>query len=162
VTVVFTKPFYGEMQLNVKGTIRSDIDTDPGTIEFGDIDRGATKETQVRITARNPNWEIKDVRSANQHLGVSLERSNLPGKVAYVMSVRLKDSAVVGEFDENIVLVTNDKDYNLVTIPVRGNIMPPLVLPSRIDLGTVKLTNNSKSFFIAKSALRNQRDQVRR
>jgi Protein of unknown function (DUF1573) len=151
VTVVFTKPFYGEMQLNVKGTIRSDIDTDPGTIEFGDIDRGATKETQVRITARNPNWEIKDVRSANQHLGVSLERSNLPGKVAYVMSVRLKDSAVVGEFDENIVLVTNDKDYNLVTIPVRGNIMPPLVLPSRIDLGTVKLTNNSKSFFIAKS-----------
>jgi hypothetical protein len=151
VTVVFTKPFYGEMQLQIKGNIRSDIDTEPGTVEFGDVDRGGTKETQVKITARRNGWEIKDVRSANQHLGVSLEKLKVPGKTSYNMTVRIKDTAPVGELSDNIVLVTNEPEYNLVTIPVRGNVSPPLVLPGRIDLGTIKAGNQSKSFFVAKS-----------
>jgi hypothetical protein len=67
------------------------------------------------------------------------------------MTVRIKDSAPVGELSDNIVLVTNEPEYNLVTIPVKGNISPPLVLPGRIDLGTIKAGNQSKSFFLAKS-----------
>lgn len=153
VTVVFNKPYYGEMQLQVKGNIRSDIDTEPGIIQFGDVDRGSAKETQVKISARKSGWEIKDVRSANQNLTVApLEKFTMPGgRVGYVMNVRLKDSAPVGEINDNIVLVTNEPQYNLVTIPVHGNITPPLVLPNRIDLGTLKSGAGSKSFFIAKS-----------
>ena len=49
------------------------------------------------------------------------------------------------------MLVTNEPEFNLVTIPVRGNISPPLVLPGRIDLGTIKSGDKSKSFFVAKS-----------
>lgn len=151
VTVVFDKPFFGEMQLNVKGNIRSDIDTEPGMIQFGEVDRGATKDFQVKISARKPSWEIKDVRSANQHLGVTLDRINTAGRVSYVMNVRLKDSAPVGEFNDNIVVVTNEAQFNSVTIPVQGTINPPLILPARIDLGTLKLGSSSKQFFIAKS-----------
>lgn len=152
VTVVFTKPFYGEMQLQVKGNIRSDIDTEPGTIQFGDVDRGATKETQVKVSTKKSNWEIKDVRSANPNLAVSqLEKQNQPGRVVYTMNVKLKEGAPVGELSDSIVSVTNDPQYNLVTIPVHGNITPPLVLPARIDLGTVKAGATSKSFFVAKS-----------
>jgi hypothetical protein len=151
VTVVFTKPFYGEMQLQIKGNIRSDIDTEPGTIEFGDIDRGASKETEVKITARSSTWKIEDVRSANQHLGVSLEKLAAPGKVSYNMTVRLKDTAPIGEFNDNIVLVTNEPQYNLVTIPVKGNISPPLVLPVRIDLGTMDTGSQTRKFFVVKS-----------
>ncbi len=152
VTVVFSKPFHGEIQLQVKGNIRSDIDIEPGTIQFGDVDRGATKETQVKVSARKSNWEIKDVRSSNPNLAVSqLEKQNQPGRVVYTMNVKLKDSAAVGELNDNIVLVTNDPQYNMVTIPVHANITPPLVLPARIDLGTVKSGATSKSFFIAKS-----------
>lgn len=152
VTVVFTKPFYGEMQLNIKGTIRSDIDTDPGMIDFGEVERGQGRETQVKITyAGRLAWEIKDVRSANKNLGVSIERNQLPGRVSYLMKVKLKDSAPVGEFQDNIILVTNESHFNLVTIPVRGVINPPLVLPMRIDLGSVKSGDQSKSFFLARS-----------
>jgi Protein of unknown function (DUF1573) len=153
VIVVFTKPYYGEMHLSVKGNIRSDIDIEPGTIEFGDVDKGSTKETQVKINAKRPNWEIKDVKSANQHLGVSLEKSKAPGKSSYNMIVRLKDSAPIGEFTDNIVLVTNEPEYNLVTIPVKGNINPQLVVPGRIDLGSIKVGTPSKSFFVAKSKM---------
>ena len=80
VTVVFTKPFYGEMQLNVKGTIRSDIDTDPGMIDFGEVDQGTAKLTQVKISYAGRNaWEIKDVRSATEP-GSQYRRSNQPGR----------------------------------------------------------------------------------
>lgn len=151
VTVVFDKPYYGEMQLQVKGNIRSDVITEPGTIEFGDVDSGATKVTEVKINARLNTWEIKDVRSANQHLGVSLEKLNVAGKVSYNMIVRLKETAPVGEFSDNIVLVTNEPRFNLLTIPVKGNISPPLVLPGRIDFGTIEAGGKSKKFFTAKS-----------
>lgn len=152
VTVVFSKPFYGEMQLNVKGNIRSDIDTDPGMIDFGEVDRGASRSTQVKIAyAGRNNWEITDVRSANQNLGVTIEKNNLPGKISYLMNVKLKETAPAGEFLDNIILVTNEPQYNLVTIPVRGTINPPLVLPSRVDLGTIKLGEQGKSFFLVRS-----------
>ncbi len=151
VTVLFTKPFVGEIQLTVKGTIRSDIDTDPGMIDFGEVERGTERTTQVKITyaGRNP-WEIKDVRSVNQNLGVSIEREALPGKTSYLMNVKLKDTAPAGEFLDNIVLVTNEPHFNLVTIPVHGTINPPLVLPVRVDLGTVKAGQKSNSFLLVR------------
>ncbi len=141
VTVVFDRPFYGEMQLMVKGNIRSDIVTEPGEIQFGEVDRGAGKSTAVNITYAGTNrWEITDVRSANQNLSVKLEgpTRDSSGRVGYQMQVRLKESAPAGEFNDQIVIVTNDKNYNLVTVPVRGRIVPPLVMPASVELGTIQ------------------------
>ncbi len=153
VTVVFTKPYYGEMQLSVKGNIRSDIVTEPGEIQFGDLDRGTEKSTSVKVTYAGKNkWEITDVRSVNQHLGVKLERIDKGvGKVEYVMEVRLKDTAPAGDFSDQIVLVTNDDQYNLVTVPVRGNVLPPLVLPASVELGTVKAGQAVQTRMIVRS-----------
>lgn len=141
VTVVFDRPFYGEMQLMVKGTIRSDIVTEPGEIQFGEVEQGASKATAVKVSYAGSNqWQISDVRSVNKHLGVELGQAsrNNAGQIEYLMKVRLKDSAPAGEFSDQIVLVTNEREYNLVTIPVRGNILPPLVVPVSVELGTVK------------------------
>lgn len=141
VTVVFDRPYYGEMQLTVKGNIRSDIVTKPGEIQFGDVERGAEKSTSVKITYAGTNrWEINDVRSANQNLAVRLEgpSRNGSGQLEYLMHVRLKESAPAGSFSDQIVIVTNDRNFNLVTVPVRGNIVPPLVMPVSVELGTIK------------------------
>lgn len=153
VTVVFDKPFYGEMQLMVKGNIRSDIVTEPGEIQFGEIQRGTEKLTSVQITYAGKNrWEITDVRSANQNLGVKLEPiTSSSGRVEYSMQVRLKDTAPAGDFSDQIVLVTNDENYNLVTVPVRGNIVTPLVMPVSIELGTVQLGSSVQQRMIIKS-----------
>lgn len=152
VTVVFDKPFYGEMQLMVKGNIRSDIVTEPGEIQFGEVEQGEEKSTSVNVSYAGTNrWKIDDVRSANTHLGVTLERvDNSSGRVAYKMNVRLKDSAPAGTFSDQIVLVTNDKQFNLVTIPVRGSIMPPLVMPVSVELGTIKVGDSAASRMIIK------------
>lgn len=152
VTVVFTAPYYGEMQLMVKGKILSDIVTEPSEIQFGELDRGTEKSTSVRVTyTGNKPWEIIDVRSANQHLGVKLNRVEKKGPVEYEMLVRLKDSAPAGDFSDQIVLVTNDDEYNLITIPVRGNVLPPLVMPVSVELGTFKSGQSKTSNIVIKS-----------
>lgn len=139
VTVVFDRPYYGEMQLSIKGNIRSDIVTDPGEIQFGEVDRGDTRQTTVKINyVGDKAWQIEDVRSANKHLSVTLGKAPSPtGGIGYVMDVRLKETAPAGPFNDQIVLVTNDTEFNLVTVPVRGKIVPPLVMPVSVDLGTI-------------------------
>ncbi len=154
VTVVFTAPYHGEMQLMVKGDILSDIVTEPGEIQFGELDQATEKATtvKVRYTGKNRAWQITDVRSANHHLGVKLNRiEKRAGPIEYEMQVRLKDSAPTGAFSDQIVLVTNDSEYNLVTIPVRGNVLPPLVVPASVELGTVKAGQPVRSRIVIKS-----------
>ncbi len=152
VTVVFTKPFYGEMQLNVKGNIRSDIQTEPGVIEFGEVDRGASKTAQVKISyaGKNP-WEIVDVRSVNDNLGVRLKPTNQQGRIGYVMNVTLKETAPEGDFSDQIVLVTNEPQFNLVTVPVRGVILPPVSMPVSVELGSVKVDSSIKTRVVIRS-----------
>jgi hypothetical protein len=140
VTVVFDKPYYGEMQLLVSGNIRSDIVTEPGQIQFGEVPKGEERSTSVNITyAGDSNWEIRDVQSANQNLSVRLNRlPTSPGRVSYEMQVMLKSTAEPGTFNNEIVIVTNDSRFNLVTVPVRGTVMPPVVMPESIELGTIR------------------------
>lgn len=152
VTVVFAQPFYGEMQLNVKGNIRSDIVTEPGKIEFGEVSQGESKQTELRISYAGRNdWKIVDVRSANNNLSVGkLESDNRNGRVSYVMSVSLKDSAPAGEFSDQIVLVTNENEFNLVTVPVRGVVLPPVVMPVSIELGSIRVGDVTSSRLVIK------------
>ncbi|GIW98501.1 MAG: hypothetical protein KatS3mg111_1834 [Pirellulaceae bacterium] len=151
VTVVVDKPYYGELQLLVKGTIRSDIVVEPGEVDFGEVAQGEEALSQLRIThAGRADWVIDDVRSANQHLGVRLERqSDQAGRCVYQLAVRLKDTAPPGHLHDQIVLVTNDRDFNLVTIPVRGYVAAPLEMPRSIELGTIPTgADLRKSMFI--------------
>lgn len=154
ITVVFTAPYHGEMQLMVKGDILSDIVAEPGEIQFGELDQATEKMTtvKVRYTGKNRAWQITDVRSANQDLGVKLNRiESRAGPIEYQMQVRLKDSAPAGAFSDQIVLVTNDNQHNLVTIPVRGNVLPPLVVPVSVELGTVRVGQVKKERIVIKS-----------
>ncbi len=155
VTVVFDKPYYGEMQLLVKGNIRSDIVTEPGQIQFGEVDVGSESATSVMVShISNSNWKIKDVRSTNNNLAVKLvqvaggERGRVG--VKYEMQVRLKDTAPAGEFNDEIVLVTNDNNFNLVTIPVRAKVLPPL-MTSPVQLGTLTVGTAIDKFLIVRS-----------
>ncbi len=153
VTVVFDRPFYAEVQLNVKGNIRSDIVPEPGEIQFGEVDQGQEKSTNVKITyAGTANWEIKDVRSANQHLAVKLDgKTQKNGRTEYAMQVRLKSDTPTGELVDEIVLVTNEAQFNLVTLPVRANVIAPLSMPTSVELGTIKAGQSTKNRVLIKS-----------
>jgi len=141
ITVVFDRPYQAELQLLVKGNIRSDIVPMPGEIQFGEVDLGTEKRTDVKIAYLGAaKWEINDVLSKNEHLAVKLGPPKVAtgGKIEYQMDVRLKDDAPAGEFSDEIVLVTNEAQSNRVTLPVRANVVPPLFAQGP-QLGTVKV-----------------------
>ena len=130
IKVVIDKPFYAEVQLTVAGYIHNDVDFEPGSVAFGDVDQGAASQKEINVTyyGRNP-WQIKDVRSANDHLEVELgEPMKFADRVVYKMTVRVKDDAPAGYLQDTLSLVTDDKNLPSVPVSVEGRIIPPLTV----------------------------------
>lgn len=139
--VIIDKPYYAEVQLTVSGYIHNDVDFVPGSVAFGDVDQGAASQKEVTIThyGRNP-WQIKDVRSANDHLEVVLgEPVRQFDRVVYKMSVRLKGDAAAGYLHDSLSLITDDERLPSVPIAVEGRVVPPLTIsPSSLFVGVIE------------------------
>ena len=122
VTVTIDKPYFAEVQLLVKGYIRGDVVFDPGTINFDTIEfgEGATKTVNVNYAGRG-DWKIVDIRSANTNLLVEpVETQRFNGRVGYQLKVQLKPGAPVGHFNDQMILVTNDRNSKQIPLSVEG------------------------------------------
>jgi len=142
VTVVFQRPYFAEVQLTAGGLIRSDIVTEPGQVEFGEVELGQGKEATIRIKfAGRESWRITDVRSHCAWLEAQLQGRRLgDSRIEYLLTVRLKDSAPAGPLQESLVVYTNDPQNDHFTLPVQGRIQPPISLaPEQLFLGDVQL-----------------------
>jgi hypothetical protein len=141
ITVVFDQPYYAEVQLTVSGTIRSDIVTEPGAAQFGDVPVGETREIPIRLSyAGRSDWQVTDVRGASDSLEVSMVRSQgRRGEVQYVLNVRLKQDAPIGDLQDELVVVTNDLKNSTFSLPVSARIVPPVsITPRYVTLGGVR------------------------
>jgi hypothetical protein len=130
----------GETQLRVDGNIRGDIVFTPGAVRFDAVDQGGAAEEKVGVTyAGRSSWKIVDVRGASDSLEVELTQTQrYSGRVAYDLLVRLKDSAPVGYFNDQLVLVTNDDENPRIPIYVSGRVVPQIsVTPESLLLGEV-------------------------
>jgi len=75
ITVTIDEPFFAEVQLQVRGYIRSDVVFTPGTVDFGSVATGDGGAAELDVTyTGSDDWEIVDVRSANEFLEVELAR----------------------------------------------------------------------------------------
>jgi len=141
ITVVFDRPFKAEVQLSVTGYIHNDVDIQPGSVVFGDVLQGTAVQQQVSVTFYGrSNWNISDVRSANDHLEVELSSPNRAGgKTVYQMTVKLKPDAPAGFINDTLTIVTDDRNVPTVPLTVEGKILPPLtVSPSALFLGVLQ------------------------
>jgi hypothetical protein len=140
-TVVIDQPLYSEVRLRVDGYIRSDMVFHPGAIEFGQLNEGqpATMSSSVAYAGRG-DWSILDVHSNRPWLRPSvLEKSRSGGRVNYEIKVELSDDAPVGFFQDELVVLTNDRTMPRVSLRVSGQIDSALqVSPQAIALGSLK------------------------
>lgn len=139
ITVVFDRPYYAEVQLQVSGYIRTDVTFDPPEVNFGEYKGGETLERRVAITHRgNPTWRITDVRSHCGDLTVRLDPPTIePGKVTYLMSVAAKETMPEGDIRQRLTLVTNDTKFPTIEMAVDGRVRPTLsISPAAVSLGT--------------------------
>lgn len=140
ITVVIDRPYYAEVQLTVGGTIRSDIVVEPGEVRFGDVDYGTTKSVDLKVSyAGRRDWKITDIRGNSEFLQVKLDPATRQGNLAtYLMHIRLKDNADIGELHDELIVVTNDERDSTFTLPVTGRVVPPVqVSPTLVSLGEV-------------------------
>lgn len=141
ITVVIDKPYYAEVQLNVKGYIRSDVVISPGAVNLGTVDQGGSAEQQATVTyAGRDSWQILEVRPGSDYLeGRVVETSRGNGQVGYDLYVTLKDNAPAGFIKEQVTLITNDSRMAEVPVEVEGRVVSQLsISPDSLLLGVLK------------------------
>lgn len=139
ITVVFDRPSYDEVQLNVQGFIRTDITFDPPEVNYGEVSSGKPQEREVVIThTGNTNWQITDVRSHCNNLQVRLEPpERTRGVVRYRMFVMMDEAMPEGDIRERLTLISNDRDYPTTEMAISGRIRPMVsISPAAVSLGT--------------------------
>jgi len=139
-TVTIDKPFYAEVQLQVRVYIRSDIVFTPGSVQLGDVDEGTPGEKLVSVShAGQSDWRILGVKSANPHLSAEvLETRRDYGQVGYRLRVRLDEDAPAGYVKDHLVLLTNDYRKQ-VPLLVEGHVLSGItVSPDSLFMGVVE------------------------
>jgi hypothetical protein len=140
-TVTIDKPFYAEVQLHVRGYIRSDVEVQPGSVQFGSIDQGTgfIQTAAVNCTGRN-DWKILDVKSANPHITAkAVEIGRSYGQVSYQLKVLVDQSTPAGYLNDHLMLVTNDDAGQQIPVLVEGRVIPGItVSPASLFMGVVE------------------------
>lgn len=140
ITINIDKPYRAELQLNVKGEIRSDITVTPNWIRFGNIKDGEPAERTLTIaySGSMANWKITDFHSDNKHLSAEiLDAQVRPGLITSKVKVKVGKDMPKGEFIARLALITNDS-ANRREIPViaRGTVGKSItVSPQTVFLG---------------------------
>ncbi len=140
-TVTIDRPAHAEVQLEVKGYIRTDVVVDPGLANFENVDQGSKADRRISIEyAGAADWRILDVKPSAPYVGYSVKETHRsPGRVGYELDVQLADNAPAGYLRDQLVLVTNDPRTPELPILVEGRVTPELtVSPSPVTLGLVQ------------------------
>ena len=140
ITVVIDRPYYAEVKLTVGGTIRSDIVVDPGEVRFGDVELGAKKVVDLKISyAGRRDWKILDIRGNSEYFEVRLDPIQRSGsQTNYLLHVIAKDNAPVGDILDELIVLTNDEKNEQFTLPVNARVIPPVsISPTFVALGDV-------------------------
>jgi hypothetical protein len=141
VTVTIDRPQYAEVQLSVKGYIRTDIVLDPSQVSLGSVAQGQPAEKTIRIEhAGREDWKITNVVANSPYLTASVkEAARTPGRVSYELAVQLKPDAPAGYIKDELHLSTNDRRATEFPVAVEGLIVSDLtVSPTSLMLGTVQ------------------------
>jgi hypothetical protein len=140
-TITIDKPFYAEVQVQVRGFIRSDVVVEPGSVQFGSIDQGMgfTQTAAVSYAGRG-DWKIVEVKSANPHITAQVvETDRSYGRVSYSLKVLVDHTTPAGYLNDHLMLVTNDSAGQQIPVLVEGRVVPSIsVMPTALFMGVVQ------------------------
>lgn len=113
ITVVFDKPYYREVQLNVRGFIRGDVTFSPKSVYFGIIPegQGGTRTVDINYAGNYSAWRVLNAESTRSDISARVleTRPNpMSQQVRVRLEVKLDPAAQLGAFSERIFLITND------------------------------------------------------
>lgn len=156
-TLVFDRPAYGRVELDVTCFIRSDVMLNPGGFDFGVVPRGQERALTLNLSyyGGRPDWAItgattisEDVEAVARKLGTS------PGGAAqYQLTATVKSSAPVGYLRDEIVLQTNDPNSPRIPVSLTATVQPGVtVAPGVLNLGRVRPGQPIKKTVLVRSS----------
>ncbi|MEL7338033.1 MAG: DUF1573 domain-containing protein, partial [Planctomycetota bacterium] len=140
-TVVLDQPQYAEVRLRVDGYIRSDMVFHPGELNFGTFAVGSVQNKDAKLYyAGRPDWQIVGIESPHSWMKPAASLTKRDARMAtYELSVELAEDAPTGYFQEEVVVVTNDRAMPRVPFLVTGQVRSMLsVSPAALTLGVME------------------------
>jgi Protein of unknown function (DUF1573) len=140
-TVSISQPLFTELQLNVKGYIRSDVVLSPGEAAFGAVPEASDKKLSLTLEyAGRPDWAIVGIACPYTFIQSEFkEISRANGRVRYMIDIFLQGSAPEGYLNNQITVQTNDRRLKSFPIALSVSIEKSMkTSPPSIALGPVK------------------------
>jgi hypothetical protein len=164
-TLVFDRPAFVEVDLNLTCFIRGDIVMTPGQIDFG-IVRRAEKMPPASLTftyaGGRSDWEVTRMKTQTARIKAELHELTraADGQINYSLTATLQPGVPTGYFKDEITLITNDRSSPTIPISVVATIQGAVaVTPSIINFGGLRpgqtvsktvLVRSSQPFSITK------------
>ncbi len=140
ITVRFSRPYVGEVQLTVRGNIVRGLNFSPKSIDFGQVSDKNLPAKRVQIShTGSSNFRIVDVKSTFPQIGVQLrETARRGGSVNYEMVTQLKPDAPQGFTQgELYVVVEENRVRREIPIKFSAKVVSSLQIPEMITFGSV-------------------------
>jgi hypothetical protein len=152
-TLVFDRPEFREVDLNLSCFIRGDVMLSSGGFDFGIVPRGAGRSLVLNLNYHGgrPDWAITKVTTISDDIAAQVKR--VGGSSQYLITATLKPTAPAGYFRDEITLMTNDPDSPAIPISVTANIQAAVtVAPGVLNLGRLRPGTQVKKTVLIKSS----------
>jgi hypothetical protein len=140
--VHFDQPKNDEVRLWVRANGRDDVMLTPETLAYGQVKRGSTPTSSVRVTFQgNGAIHILEAQAESNYVQPTIrELSRTPSEATYEVSAKLRSDTPIGRWFTDVWLVLDNQTMPRVRIPLTVEIESPLsVSPSQVLLGDVKV-----------------------
>jgi hypothetical protein len=124
VTVVFDRPAHAEVRIPIHAFIRRDVVLTPGGARFGSITRGSAAEQTIDIAyAGRGDWKIKEILNKNPNVVTELVETRRDAtNVNYKLHLTVSQEASVGDFRDQLTLVTDEQPNPYIPLLVEGRV----------------------------------------
>ncbi len=143
-TLTLDRPSWAVVDLNLTCFIRSDINLNPGQLDFGIVRRSAklpSSSLTLTYAGGRSDWSILQMKT--QTAKVKAEAKEIgrtaDGQINWLITATLQPAVTTGSFKDELTLITNDTPALSIPISVAANIQTAIsVTPSIINLGRVR------------------------
>ena len=141
-TLIFDKPEFVQVDLNLTSFIRGEIRLDPGNVDFQNVPRGseATRELTLVYQGARADWTPTRLTTLSEFVTAELsEIDRAPGATRFRLKTTLSPDTPPGHFRDEINLYTNDPEAPTIPISVHGEVQPAFsIAPSILNLGRLR------------------------
>ena len=151
------RPVVMDIDLSVTCFIEAELTLAPGQVDFGIVNRSAGSQAELNLSysGAQPGWAISNAFTVSDHVTAKLQEQarSAGGPLVYHLTVKLKTSAPVGYFKDEITLKTTDPNAPTIPISVAAVVQSNVIVtPSVLNLGAIRAGDSVQKTFLIRSS----------